>query len=76
MADEHPAVTWGDLKSWAEQNGVPDDAEMTDKDTDQPFRDIDYSPAEDAIEADPEVPGDEGEPAKPAQLILAQEYDG
>lgn len=26
---EHPPLTWGQVKSWAEANDVPDDAEVT-----------------------------------------------
>jgi hypothetical protein len=49
-------MTWGSLKSWAEQNQVPDGAELRDED-DCPLVDLSYERPE---EADPDDDEDEG----------------
>ena len=58
-------LTWGYLKSWADQNGVSDDAEVVyelDEDRDPlPVRDIDHSEAERGI---------------PEMLLLKRVYEG
>jgi hypothetical protein len=72
---EHPQLTWGQVKNWAAQNGVPDDAVMAFdvqyrpelEPREAPVRDLDQSPAEEAFEDDP---------ATPALFLLREQYDG
>jgi hypothetical protein len=52
----HPPLTWGDVKRWAEANGVTDDAVMADDSLASPsaqkFRDLSFEPAEDNYHAE------------------------
>ena len=66
---EHPQVTWGRLKGWAEAQQVPDDA-VIQTDDDHPILDLDYLEPEEATEPDEDDPEDEGEPAVPATLVV------
>lgn len=66
-------ITWGGVKSWAEANGITDDAVIVldIADDEHAAVDIDSSPAEEALPPDGDDPG---EPAVPASLIFKSVY--